>query len=119
VGVVPATVGARPGTSRAGTPVPLSRIAIESPDQRTDGVPHRRGGGRAHIATATSWSPSAVCARRGACGETPARAGAAATPACATAVAATTVVGRRAGAMGSAAGPARLAGQWRLRAPEL
>ncbi len=108
----------------------LSRASQLNPtDPRTDGVPHRRGGGRAHLATATAWCSSAVRARRGSGGEAPARAGAAATPACATAVAATAFVGCRAGAVGSAArtadaaacadGPARLAGQWRLRAPEL
>ena len=42
VGIVSATVRAEPRTSRVGPPIPLSGIAIGSPDPRSDGVSHRR-----------------------------------------------------------------------------
>ena len=82
----------------------LSRASQLNPQTREQMAYRIAGrGGRAHLATATAGCSSAVRARRGAGGETPARAGAAATPACATAAAAAAFVGRRAGAVGSAA----------------
>ncbi len=57
-------LGVRAG--RVGPPVPLSGIAIGSPDSRSDGVPHRRRRGIADFSAPAARRSPAVRARRGA-----------------------------------------------------